>query len=61
MGGGWDGVKGQREENGMEGRDSGRRMEWSEGTAGRRMGWSEGTAGGGWDGVKGQREEDRME
>ena len=49
-GGGWDGVKGQREEDGMEWRDSGRRM-----------GWSEGTAGGGWDGVKGQREEDGME
>ena len=50
MGGGWDGVKGQWEEDGMEWRDSGRRM-----------GWSEGTAGGGWDGVKGQREEDGME
>ena len=49
-GGGWDGVKGQREEDGMERRDSGRRM-----------GWSEGTAGGEWDGVKGQREEDGME
>ena len=49
-GGAWDGVKRQREEDGMEGRDSGRSM-----------GWSEGTAGGGWDGVKGQQEEDGME
>ena len=50
MGGGWDGVKGQQEEDGMERRDSGRRM-----------GWSEGKVGEGWNGVEGQWEEGEME
>ena len=50
VGGGWDGVKGQQEEDGMERRDSGRRM-----------GWSEGKVGEGWNGVEGQWEGGEME